>query len=172
MEALMPGGHLPAVSIALVGGSTATPGTNAGVWELLVVYRGRHCPRCKTYLDKLQGLLPKLRELGVEVLAVSADPVEKAEADIAEFGWTFPLGYNLAIADMHHFGLYVSDPAQAGETDRPFAEPGIFVINPDNQIQVLSTSNAASCRPDLDVLAHGIEMAITKNMPIRGRRAA
>ncbi len=37
MEALMPGGHLPAVSIALVGGSTATPGTNAGVWELLVV---------------------------------------------------------------------------------------------------------------------------------------
>ena len=28
-------------------------------------------------------------------------------------------------------GLYVSEPRSEEETDRPFAEPGVFVINAD-----------------------------------------
>ena len=32
---------------------------------------------------------------------------------------------------MQALGLYVSTPRSPQETDRPFAEPGLFLINPD-----------------------------------------
>jgi hypothetical protein len=58
---------------------------------------------------------------------------------------------------MKVLGLYVSEPRSEKETDRPFAEPGVFVINADGLLQVLDISNAPFSRPDLAGLATGIE---------------
>jgi len=164
-----PGAPLPRIAVPLLGGGAAalSPG-----WLLVVVYRGRHCPRCKTYLGKLQALLPAFAEEGVRVLVASADPPERAAADRDEFGWTFPLGHSLSLGDMAALGLFVSDPASAQETDRPFAEPGLFVVNGDGLVHVMAVSNAASCRPDLDVVLDGIRGIRAKGLPIRGLRGA
>lgn len=168
MNAPKPGHAMPNITLALVDGSHLTLGEPTGNWNLLVIYRGRHCPRCKAYLNKLNGMRDGFAERGVSIVIASADPLEKAEADIAEFGWSVPCAYGLTEDDMARLGLYISDPSSPKETDRRFAEPGLFVTNTDNLLHVVGISNAASCRPDLDVVLDGIRGIQTNNLPVRG----
>jgi peroxiredoxin len=156
-----------------LGGGEVAPATMQG-WRLVVVYRGRHCPLCKPYLTGLEGLIDTFAEAGVQVMAISADPEEKAAADAAdaaEFKWRFPLGYGLTVAQMHELGLYVSDPRSPQETDRPFAEPGLFLIHPAGTVQIVDVSNAPFTRPDLAAIARGAKRTPELNYPIRGTHA-
>ena len=50
---------------------------------MIVVYRGKHCPVSKNYLASLQQIFFELDELGVEVVAVSGDGRERAEAFVS-----------------------------------------------------------------------------------------
>ena len=168
MQAPQPGQPLPRITLNLTDGSTLELGKATGEWQVLVVYRGRHCPRCKTYLSKLDAMRDAFAERGAQIVIASADPIEKAQADMAEFGWSLPCAYGLSEAEMSDLGLYISDPASPTETDRRFAEPGLFVTNADNQLHVVGISNSASCRPDLDVVLDGIRGIQTKNLPVRG----
>ena len=137
-------------------------------WRTLVVYRGKHCPLCKKYFAALDGMLDGFTAAGVAVSAVSADPKDKVEADLAEFKWRFPVGYGLTIDQMRQLGLYVSEPRSSQETDRPFAEPGLFVVNPDGRIQIVEISNAPFARPDLGGILNGIKIIQERSYPIRG----
>ena len=164
---LAAGAAFPAIAVPRLGGGAIAPAAMEG-WRLLVVYRGKHCPLCKPYLGTLDKLLEEFEAAGVAVLAVSADPEEKAAADHAEFGWRFPLGFGLTIPQMHTLGLYVSNPRSAQETDRPFAEPGLFLINPEGQAQLIDISNAPFARPDLAGILRGAKRIQEMNYPIRG----
>ena len=161
------GAPFPALAWPLTSGGLLDVGGMHG-WRMLVVYRGKHCPRCKTYLNKLDGMLDEFERAGVAVAAVSADPEEKAKASVAENGWHFPVGYGMTLEHMRALGLYISEPRSAQETDRPFAEPGLFVINADNRVQVVEYSNAPSVRPDLATVLDGIKTTIEKKLPVRG----
>ncbi len=70
---------------------------------------------------------------------------------------------------MRELGLYVSDPRSPQETDRPFAEPGLFVINTAGLVQIVDISNAPFARPELKSLLQGIRFVMAKDYPIRGR---
>ncbi|WP_372616807.1 redoxin domain-containing protein [Falsiroseomonas sp.] len=167
---LAAGAPFPAIALPRLGGGEIAPAAMEG-WRLLVVYRGRHCPLCKPYLGTLDTLMEEFAAAGVQVMAVSADPAEKAAADVAEFGWRFPVGHDLSVAQMRELGLYVSDPRSPQETDRPFAEPGLFLINPDGAVQVLDISNAPWARPDLAAIARGAKRIQDLGYPIRGTHA-
>ena len=71
---------------------------------------------------------------------------------------------------MKTLGLYISHPRSARETDRPFAEPGLFVINGDGKVQVTDISNAPFARPDLESLVGGLKFIRdpANQYPIRG----
>ena len=165
-----PGAPMPPLTVPLVGGGTRSFGPDETGWAMLVVYRGRHCPRCKTYLGRLNGLLDGFEGRGVTVTATSADPEDRAQEDRLEFGWRFGLGHSLAEDDMRALGLYVSDLRSEAETDRPFAEPGVFVVNAEGLVHVLCVSNAAAARPDLEALLDGIAGIQDRTLPIRGLR--
>lgn len=165
-----PGAPMPPLVVPLVTGGTRKFGPDETGWSMLVVYRGRHCPRCKTYLGRLNGLLDSFEGRGVSVTVTSADPEEKAREDRFEFGWRFALGHSLSLEDMAALGLYVSDPRSDTETDRPFAEPGVFVVNGEGLLHVVCVSNAASARPDLETLLDGIGGIQDRALPIRGLR--
>jgi peroxiredoxin len=152
----------------LSGGQTTVGGTKEN-WTLLTVYRGKHCPRCKKYLNILSDMRDQWQEAGFDVAVVSADPIEKAQADQAEFNWSFDLGYGLTEDQMGLLGLYVTDPLTPTETDRRFAEPGTFVIRPDGSILLISISNGPSARPELGELLDGMIFTKTKDRPPRGQ---
>lgn len=162
------GEKFPAMAWQSVRGERIAPAAASG-WRALVVYRGRHCPLCKTYLNTLNEMLDDFRAAGVAVSTVSADPREKAAADVAEHGWRFPVGYDLSIEDMRQLGLYVSEPRSPQETDRPFAEPALFVVNPGGSTQIIDISNAPFARPDLKSLLTGVQFVMAKDYPVRGR---
>jgi peroxiredoxin len=167
---LSAGSAFPSLPVATVGGGTVDVAAQSG-WRMLVVYRGKHCPLCKRYFKTLDGILGELGAASVTVLAASADPKEKAEADVASEGWRFPVGYGLSMEQMRALGLYISEPRSPQETDRPFAEPGLFVINPEGRVQIADISNAPFARPDLTGILNGIKLIKERNYPIRGTLA-
>lgn len=83
---------------------------------------------------------------------------------------SFPIAYGLTIEQMQQLGLYISHPRSAKETDHPFAEPGLFVINDKGQAQVIDISNGPFVRPELSVLLSGLTFIRNpeNNYPIRG----
>jgi hypothetical protein len=72
---------------------------------------------------------------------------------------------------MQRLGLYISEPRSPQETDRPFAEPGLFVVNPQGSIQIVDLSNAPFARPELGGIARGIGFVQEKGYPVRGTLA-
>ena len=162
----------PEIVLPSVGGDSVTLGKpkNGHDWQMVVVYRGKHCPICVQYLEKLEALKQQYFDIGVDLLVVSGDPQAKAEAQVEENNMTLPVGYDLSIADMKKLGLYISHPRSTQETDRPFSEPGIFVINQEGKLQVTDISNAPFSRPDLDQLVRGLNFIrdSANNYPIRG----
>jgi len=162
------GAALPSFSATRLDGSPMTFDGSNGQWFLLVVYRGKHCGRCKKYLNKLESMQGDWHKAGFDILAVSADSTEKANSDQKEFGWTFDMACGLSEPDMTKLGLYISDPLTPDETDRRFAEPGIFCIRPDNTVQIAAISNGPSARPDLEELLDGMIFTIDNGKPARG----
>ncbi len=165
---LAAGSPMPVIELPAVGGGQATLGGGGDGYQLIVIYRGRHCPICKRYLSGLTDLLGDFRAANTEVVAVSADPQAKAEADVAEFGWPIPIAYGLGMEDMRRLGLYISEPRSEKEMDRPFPEPAVFVVNPAGMVQIIDLSNAPWSRPDLAELLRGIRHIQEVDYPIRG----
>jgi len=162
---------LPSFSVPTPDGGELSLGGNTNGWQLLVVYRGKHCGRCKPYLNQIEAMLSRWRDAGFSGVAISADTAEKATADITEYGWSFPIGCDLDETTMRKLGLYVSDPLTPDETDRRFAEPAVFVLRPDGAVQIAAISNGPSARPDLEALLDGMLFTIEHDKPARGMAA-
>ena len=158
---------VPEMKFAKVGGGELTFGGTKDRWSLLVVYRGKHCPRCKRYLNKFNEMLSDWTDI-MDVMVVSADTAEKAQADVDELGWKFDVGYGMTEAQMRALGLYVSDPLSEAETTTRFAEPGTFALRPNGELMLVDISNGPASRPDLDELLDGMRFNIDKDRPVRG----
>jgi peroxiredoxin len=165
---LVGGATVPTLTFSKLGGGSLSVGGNRDRWTLLVIYRGKHCPRCKRYLNTLEQMKADWESAGFDLIVVSADPEAKAAADLAEFGWSFDIGYDLNEDQMHALGLYVSDPLSPTETDKRFAEPGVFCIRPDGELQLVTISNGPAARPDLVELLDGCIFNIKNDRPYRG----
>jgi len=169
-EKLAAGAAFPETVVPLVSGGTATIGgpSENDRWTLVVVYRGRHCPLCVKYLGTLQDMAADFDQQGTDVIAVSGDGLEKAKEQVEVGNLTIPLAYDLSIEQMQTLGLYISNPRSPEETDQPFPEPGLFVVRPDGNIQIIDISNAPFSRPDLPSILRGITFGRDKGYPIRG----
>lgn len=105
---------------------------NPDTFTMVVVYRGLHCPVCKTYLETLQTKLPEFNKLGVNVVAISSDTEDVAKTTYKEWAVAdIPIGYDMSIEDARAWGLFISK----GIKDEPemFIEPGLFLIRPNQE---------------------------------------
>ena len=166
------GKPLPTITLPTIGGGEITLGQGRGQdWHVVVIYRGLHCPICKKYLTQLESLTSQFADVGADVMAVSADPQDKAQKMADETGATFPIAHDLSLEQMHSLGLFISDP-RPGETDRPFAEPGLFVVNSRGNTQLIDVANAPFLRPDLSDLPDSLQFLKAKDYPVRGAHDA
>ncbi len=161
------GAAIGEMSFPSLSGQTVSIGQTKDRWTMVFVYRGKHCPRCKRFLNKLNAVLGAWTEQ-MDIVVVSGDTKEKAEADMAEFGWDFDLCYGMSVDQMRALGLYVSEPLSEAETTDLFAEPGAFGIRPDGTLMLVDISNGPAARPDLEELLDGMIFNITNNRPVRG----
>jgi peroxiredoxin len=137
-------------------------------FQMIVVYRGLHCPICKTYLSELETKLPDFAKRGVDVIAVSTDSRERAERAKTDWGLNdLRLGYDLSIATARAWDLFISTAIREGEPAE-FSEPGLFLIKPDGTIFFAARGSAPWGRPPFDQVLRGIDTAIERKTPARG----
>lgn len=164
------GGTLPGLKLPLVGGGEVVLGevANRGAWQVVIVYRGLHCPLCNKYLKRLEELKRNFEKANAEIIAISGDPLEKAAAIIEKNGLTFPVAYGLSVDQMKELGLYISEALPDDDTDRPWAEPATFAVNSEGKLQLIEISNTPFNRADLAELYDTVEWIQENDYPIRG----
>lgn len=181
---LTAGQSFPELTATMLDGSKATLGApRAGAvsdalpaWQMVVLYRGQHCPMCTEYLKQLDSHIDALQEISIDVLAVSADSKEQLDAHLTRTdkhaigAVNFPFAYGLDQAALEALGAYVSVPRSAQETDHNFAEPALFVVNEEGSLHVVEYSNNPFVRADLGTLLRGLKWIRNpdNNYPIRG----
>ncbi|MGB0453000.1 MAG: peroxiredoxin-like family protein [Bacteriovoracaceae bacterium] len=170
---LSAGDKFPDIKVKVLDGEDIKLGVpkNGATWQMVVVYRGKHCPLCTKYLAKISEMKEDFLNVGVDIVVVSADTEEKAKLQAQEkLNLSFDVGYDLSIEQMKELGVYISDPRSPQETDRPFAEPGLFIVNEDFNLHVVDISNNPFVRPELSALLSGINWIRNpeNNYPIRG----
>ena len=139
-----------------------------GHWQALFVFRGQHCPICKSYLAEIEQRRADFAKLGVGITAVSADSEAQTRVTAEAVKPGYPLLYGMDETTMRGLGLYVSAPRSAQETDHCFPEPALLVVNPQGVLHLVDITNAPFLRPNLDLLLRGMGFVIERNYPIRG----
>ncbi|MFK7997238.1 MAG: peroxiredoxin family protein [Granulosicoccus sp.] len=168
MNVIKPADPFPPIEFTMMSGETERLSDNNGRWTVLIVYRGDHCPRCKTYIARLHELADGYAEREVDLRLASMDPEHIARRTIDENGWNLPVAHSLSVEQCQTLALYLTDHEPGAELTGPYAEPGLYLINPEGLTQVIATSNSPSVRPDLDVVLDGIIGTQDRNLPIRG----
>lgn len=172
--ALTPRQPVPALSVPLTNNDrfvlAAQP---ADKFDLIVFYRGLHCPICAKYLTELEALLPEFNKRGVQVIAVSSDNAERAQAMAEKIKAThLRIGHDLSLSSARQWGLYIS--ASKGKTsigiEEPalFSEPGVCIVRSDGTLYYASTQTMPFARPSFQDLLGAIDFAIAKDYPARG----
>ena len=172
--ALTPRQPVPALNIPLVGGGRYVLGaTPAATFDLVVFYRGLHCPICAKYLMELERLMPEFEKRNVQIVAVSSDNAERAQTMADKIKAKYlRVGYDLSLPSARQWGLYIS--ASRGQTsigiEEPelFSEPGVFIVRPDGTLYYGSTQTMPFARPQFQDLLGAIDFAVAKNYPARG----
>ncbi len=166
---IKPRTKVPALSLPLVGGGEFELAQSAPkTFTLLVVYRGLHCPICKTYLRDLDRKLSDFEALGVKAVAASTDTQERAEQAKAEWGIEhLPIAYGLGIDQARAWDLFISAGIKDGEPPM-FAEPGLFLIRPDQTLYAASIQTMPFARPSISDVLAGVKFVTEKEYPARG----
>jgi peroxiredoxin len=138
-------------------------------FTLVVMYRGKHCPICKSQLEELGSKLDKFTERGINTVAVSMDTKERAM--VVDREWKtgdVPLAYGMSEEKAREWGLYISTGREGSDEPDMFSEPGMFLVRPDGTLYFASVQNAPFTRPPLDQLLQGIDYVLKNDYPVRG----
>jgi len=171
---LMPRQAVPALLVpTLAHGAFALSADGPQNFSLLVFYRGLHCPICLKYLLELGRLRDEFEKRGVNVIALSSDTRDRAQAMADKLNAPeLRIGYGLGLASAREWGLYIS--TSRGTTsigiEEPalFAEPGVFIVRPDGTLYYGAVQTMPFARPHFDELLGALDFALAKNYPARG----
>lgn len=177
-KSLLPRHPVPALNLALTSGGRFVLGASPGdKFDLLVFYRGLHCPICARYLIELERLSQDFAKRGVQPVAISSDGEERARqmADrVSAKGVQF--AYGLSLRSARQWGLYIS--AGRGKTsigiEEPelFSEPGLFLVRPDGTLYYGAVQTMPFARPQFQDLIGAVDFAVAKDYPARGEYTA
>lgn len=133
-ETLMPRQPVPELDVPTTNGGQFVMGWQpADKFDMIVFYRGLHCPICAKYLLELERLAPEFQKRGVNMTAISSDNEDRSKKMAEKVGAALvKFGYSLPLQIARQWGLYVS--AGRGATsigiEEPslFSEPGVFLV--------------------------------------------
>ena len=171
---LMPRQKVPDLHLQTVAHGTFDLGSDGSERGTVVCfYRGLHCPICATYLGELEKRTPEFAKRGVKTIAISSDPEDRAREMAEKIGAKeLRIGYGMGLSAARDWGLYIS--TSRGKTsigiEEPalFAEPGLFMVTPEQTLYYGSVQTMPFVRPHFSELVAALDFAIEKNYPARG----
>ncbi len=143
-------------------------------FNLIIFYRGLHCPLCANYLTELSNLTEEFKKRDVKIIILSSDQKDRAQqmADKIKMNPQIVMGYDVKLTDAKKWGLYISEgrgKTSIGiEEPGKFSEPGVFITREDQTLYYGSTQTMPFARPIFKDLLAAIDFAINKNYPARG----
>lgn len=170
---MTPKSRVPSFDVPLLGGGNfnmaeASPEN----FQIIVAYRGLHCPKCKAQLQAIEPIVADIRADGHDVVAVSMDSEERAQKARDDWGLNeLPIAHSLELMDAKSLGLFISDAISDSEP-HIFSEPGIFVVRPDGTLYAEIVQNTPFGRPDMGDLVKGLNYAVKNDYPERGTSVA
>lgn len=173
-QSLLPRYPVPALNVPLTTGDRFVLGAHPGEkFDLLVFYRGLHCPICAKYLMELERLAPEFASRGVQVVAISSDDADRGQQMATKVNASgIKMGYGLSLKAAREWGLYIS--TSRGTTsigiDEPalFSEPAVFIVRPDGTLYYGAVQTMPFARPQFQDLLGAIDFAVAKDYPARG----
>jgi len=169
---LKPGQEVPSLDLPLtIGAQYDLAKQRPENFTLIAFYRGSHCPVCRSYLEEMGSKVAALSEHGINPVAVSMDPKDRAM--IVDSDWQtgdLPLAYAMDEDKAREWGLYISEAREGSDEPEVFSEPGLFLVRPDGTLYMAQVQSAPFTRPPLDDLIEGIEIALEQDYPARGTR--
>ncbi len=117
---------------------------------ILIFYRGGWCPYCNRHLGQLQTIESKLRDLGYQILAISADRPGKLAESIDKHKLTYTLLSDHAMKAARSFGIAfrVDDATiekykgyginleeSSGQKHHLLPVPSVFIVGTDSVIK-------------------------------------
>jgi peroxiredoxin len=174
VKGLMPRCPVPALNVSLTTGDRFDLGAAPGErFDLVVFYRGLHCPLCAKHLIELGQLTSEFAARGVQLIAVSSDDAERGKQMAEKVkSSAVKIAYGLSLKSARQWGLYIS--AYRGKTsigmEEPalFCEPGIFIVRPDGTLYYGAVQTMPFARPQFQDLLVAIDFAIERDYPARG----
>ncbi len=171
---LLPRHAAPALDVPLVAGKRFVLGAApAERFDMLLFYRGLHCPICTKYLAEFEEFSSEFASRGVQITAISTDTEERGKKMAEKInGGGVKIAYGLKLQDARHWGLYISE--SLGKTSigieepKLFSEPAVYLIKPDETLYYLAVQSMPFARPSAKDLLAAIDYAIAKDYPARG----
>lgn len=173
MTVLKPRQPVPELNLSTLQGAWSLSEQEPENFTMVVFYRGLHCPICSKYLAELNKMVDDFSEVGVSILAVSSDGEERAQQAREDWGLDkVNLGYGLSVDQAREWGLHRS--AGRGKTsigiEEPaeFAEPGLYLVRPDNSLYWGQVSTMPFARPHFREILGALNFALANDYPARG----
>jgi len=171
---LLPRQAVPPLEVATLDGSPFVLGVSPPLtFDMIVLYRGLHCPVCAKYLIELERLVPDFEQRGVRPIAISSDGEERAREMAKKVGaQQLRFGYGLPLPVARQWGLNISTSrgkTSIGIEEPPlFSEPGLFLVRPDRTLYWASTQTMPFARPHFDEIVAAIDFVQKNDSPARG----
>jgi peroxiredoxin len=174
LNVLIPRQPVPALNVPLLGGGRFNRAVSpAPTFDMIVFYRGLHCPLCAKYLTELERLHDEFVSRGVQPVAISSDTAERAQAMAQKVNaGKLRFAHDLPLAVARAWGLTIS--TSRGKTsigiDEPalFSEPGLFLVKPDGTLYWGSTQTMPFARPHFDEILGALDFVLKNDYPARG----
>jgi len=101
-------------------------------------------------------------------VAASTDTQERAQQSKTEWGIEhLPIAYGLSVEQARAWGLFISAGIKDGEPPL-FAEPGLFLIRPDQTLYAASIQTMPFARPSFSDVLAAVKFVTEKDYPARG----
>ena len=173
MNVLKPRQSVPALVVDTLEGTWSLAEQSPENFNMVVFYRGLHCPICSKYIGELDKLSDDFAEIGVSILTLSGDTRERAEQAKQDWGLGhLNVGYGVTTEQARDWGLHRS--AGRGKTsigiEEPdeFNEPGLFIVRPDNTLYWAQVSTMPFARPHFREIIGALKFTLEKDYPARG----
>jgi peroxiredoxin len=171
---LKPGERFPVEQFQLVergnAGLQSLIGQSKGL--LLLAYRGAQCGYCKSQLSEVEVEFSELASRNFTALALSTDTAERAAGTKRDLRLSkLAIAYGLSETDARRCGLYLS--AARKDSEMPIlCEPGAFIIDSDQKLQVAWLGSFAFPRPPLSEILRAIDLLATMDDSLTPRGGA
>lgn len=174
-RALKAGDRLPEFALSDPNGALASSSDLLSRGPLVITfYRGVWCPYCNMELQALEEALPKFRELGASLIAISPQNPVNSRKSVRQNSLSFPILSDPQNAVAEAFGLrftmpdYLIDlykslkndlPAFNGDPSWTLPMPARYVVGPDGIILYAEVNPDYTRRPEPEDMLPALRLA-------------